>query len=86
MQDFSPKIIGLTGSPEQIKQTASNFRIFYSKIENPSDPENYMVNHTGMMYLFDPQGSAKSFYGYEENYPEIIADIRERIGAPSSSQ
>lgn len=80
LQNFHPKIIGLTGSDEELKKVAENFKIYYSRMENPNDPEHYMINHSTVMYLFSPQGKAESFYGYEESYPDVIADMQDRIG------
>lgn len=52
---FSDDIIGLTGTPEQVKQAADNFRVYYEKGQ-PNSDGGYLVNHSNITYLFGPQG------------------------------
>lgn len=52
---FSDDIIGLTGTPEQVKQAADNFRVYYEKGQ-ASSAGGYLVNHSNITYLFDPDG------------------------------
>ena len=52
---FSDDIIGLTGTPDQVKQAADNFRVYYEKGPD-SGAGGYLVNHSNITYLFDPDG------------------------------
>ena len=52
---FSPDLIGLTGSPEQIADAAAKFAVFYAKLDG-STPDNYMMDHARTVVLFGPQG------------------------------
>lgn len=52
---FSEDLIGLTGTPEQIKQAAGNFRVFYSRGED-TPGGGYLVDHSAIVYLFGPEG------------------------------
>lgn len=53
--NFHPRLIGLTGTPEQIKAAADAFRVFYSKGETP-ESGNYLMEHSAITYLFGPDG------------------------------
>lgn len=53
--NFHPRLIGLTGTPEQIKDAADAFRVFYSKGETP-ESGNYLMEHSAITYLFGPDG------------------------------
>ena len=53
--NFHPRLIGLTGTPEQIKTAADAFRVFYSKGETP-ESGNYLMEHSAITYLFGPDG------------------------------
>lgn len=48
-----PGMIGLTGTPAQVKAAADAFRVFYRVPEDPQD-EYYIVDHTTFTYLLMP--------------------------------
>lgn len=76
---FGPGILGLSGSPEQIKQTAENFKIFFQKSDEDSAPDNYTMSHTSSFLLFDPQGNFVRTYKSDQEPAQIISDLMERI-------
>lgn len=50
-------MIGLTGSPEEIKKTARAYRVYYMKTEE--EGSDYLVDHSIVMYvLLDPAYSS----------------------------
>ena len=52
---FSDDLIGLTGTPEQVKQAADNFRVYYSRGED-TPGGGYLVDHSAVVYLSGPNG------------------------------
>jgi protein SCO1/2 len=50
--NFSPRMVGLTGSPDQVKAAAAAYRVYYN-IPKPDDPD-YTVDHTTFTYLMLP--------------------------------
>ncbi|MEL6877610.1 MAG: SCO family protein, partial [Pseudomonadota bacterium] len=52
---FSDDLIGLTGSAEQVKTAADNFRVFYERGED-TPGGGYLINHSTITYLFGPKG------------------------------
>lgn len=52
---FSDDLIGLSGSPEQIKAAADAFKVYYERGED-TPGGGYLMNHSNVTYLFDPQG------------------------------
>jgi protein SCO1 len=57
---FGDRLLGLTGSPEQIKAAAAAYKVYYSLPENPG--ADYQVDHTTLTYLMLPQtGFAEVF-------------------------
>lgn len=53
---FHPKLMGLTGTPDQIAAVAKEFVVVYSK-EQSKGATGYLVSHTRTPYLFDPDGA-----------------------------
>ncbi len=53
--NFHPRLIGLTGTPEQVEQAKQAFKVFAEK-ESGATGDAYMVNHSTVTYLFGPKG------------------------------
>lgn len=68
---FSDRAVGLTGTPEAIKAAADSFGIFYSKGETTGDGA-YLMNHSNVVYLFDPQGNPIAMLPTDQG-PEAVA-------------
>ena len=76
---FEAGIIGLTGTPEQVAQTADSFHIYYEKIEEAAAPDGYTMSHSSQLFLFDPAGGYVKAWPYGTPAEDILADLRERI-------
>lgn len=53
---FHPRLIGLTGTPEQIARVAKDFVVIYNQ-EKASGASDYLVSHSRTPYLFGPDGA-----------------------------
>lgn len=70
---FHPRIIGLTGSVEQIRNVASRYKVYFGK--QPADETgSYAVDHSAFEYLMGPDGK-NLFVFRAEAEPERIAEI-----------
>ncbi len=52
---YHPRLLGLTGTPEQIAQAARSYVVVYNKVEG-SAPDRYLMAHTQIAFLMDPDG------------------------------
>lgn len=70
-----PRMIGLTGTPEQVKAASSAYRTYYKKQED-GDPEYYLMDHSTFTYLVFPE------YGFVEFFKRDVSPgkMAERIG------
>lgn len=68
---FHPRMIGLTGSAEQVAQAARAYRVYYAKV-HPRDSTDYLMDHSSFIYLVGPDGRVKSLFRPETS-PEAIA-------------
>ncbi|WP_428685322.1 SCO family protein [Sphingopyxis sp.] len=52
---YHPRLIGLTGTPEQIAAVAKAYVVIYNKVPG-SAPDRYLMAHSQLAFLMDPAG------------------------------
>lgn len=74
---FDPSFIGLIPSEEELKQVASQFKLFISK-NKPNESGFYSVDHTAASFVFDRQGRIRLFiaHPHDANIDDWVADLR----------
>lgn len=72
---FDSRFIGLYGTPEQMAETAKNFKIFYSK-QASAGKSDYTIDHSAGVYVFDKQGHVRIYIKYGEKPQEIASDLK----------
>ena len=80
---FDERIIGLTGTQEEIEKVSNQYHVYYS-YQNKGKVEDYTVNHTANMYLVDEKNNVEKifvpgtpfseFYKYVNRY--LMKDIK----------
>ncbi len=65
------KMIGLTGSPEQVKAASQAYKTYYKAQDG--DEDYYLVDHTTMTYLVLPEQGFVDFFRRDVT-PEQMAD------------
>ncbi len=68
---FHPRLIGMTGTKEQIDAVTEAFAAVYS-IEEPNEAGGYLVGHTNITYLFGPDGEPLAMLPTDQG-PEAVA-------------
>lgn len=68
---FHPRMVGLTGSAEQVAAAARAFRVYYAKVQ-PRDSTTYLMDHSSFIYFVGPDGRVRSLFR-PESAPEAIA-------------
>ncbi|WP_324076699.1 MAG: SCO family protein [Erythrobacter sp.] len=71
---FSPDIIGLTGTPDQIAATAKAFKVFYAKGEAVPGG-GYLVDHSNIVYLFGPAGEPLATLPVDQGADAVAAEL-----------
>ncbi|XP_013070120.2 protein SCO2 homolog, mitochondrial-like [Biomphalaria glabrata] len=79
LKDFtSPRIVGFTGTEEEIKEVAKKFRAYFGK--GPKDQDNdYIVDHTIIIYLINPKGEFVNYYSRSRTATEVIQSVTKHI-------
>ncbi len=71
--NFHDRMIGLTGSAEQVAAASQAYRTFYQKREAEPGDQYYMMDHSAYSYLVLPDIGFVDFVGREET-PEAVAE------------
>ncbi|MBL4747830.1 MAG: SCO family protein [Magnetovibrio sp.] len=77
--NFYEKMVGLTGSMQNIKAAAKAFKVFYAKA-NEDDPDgNYTMDHGSTTYLMGPHGRYVTHFTHGTPATAIAAKLAEYL-------
>ena len=77
LDSFDPRIIGLTGSQQQIAAAAKGWNAFHNKI--PEGDGSYTVVHSAYVYLMDRNNRLTGTMGFQETEDEQVAKLKALI-------
>lgn len=83
---FSPRMVALTGTPEQIAKVAKEYRVYYAKVEDEGgNPDAYTMDHSAITYLMDPDGTYVRHFSHATTAEQMAERLREVVeSAPTS--
>lgn len=70
--NLHPKMIGLTGSEDQVKAASLAYKTYFKKQED-GDPEYYLMDHSTFTYFMLPGGTFADFFRRDDT-AEQMAD------------
>jgi protein SCO1/2 len=62
MAPFHPRLIGLTGTPEEIAAVAEAYHVWYEKVD--AQGCDYLMDHTSITYLMGPDGAFVQHFSF----------------------
>lgn len=72
--NFHPRLLGLTGSQDEIDAVAKKFLIIHEKREVEGASE-YLIDHSRQAYLFGPEGEPLALLPYDGTPDEVASEI-----------
>jgi protein SCO1/2 len=72
---FSPRLIGLTGTPAQIDVAAKAYRVYYAEHRTGPGPDDYSMDHSSVLYLMGPDGRFIAPVRADQDGPEMAAAL-----------
>ena len=67
--------MGLTGSPDACAAAAKAYRVYYHR----TGDEDYLVDHSIISYLVDPDGRFVTYYGKNVGAAEMAEAVGVRV-------
>jgi protein SCO1/2 len=77
---FHPRLIGLTGSPAQIKKVARAYKVYFAKDEQ-ADPSDRLIDHSGFVFIVGRDGQYLGFLPPGTSADRIVESIRPYLAA-----
>lgn len=78
VDNFHPRMIGLTGTPEQVNQAASAYRVFY-RTTQIGDEGDYTVDHSGFLYLMNRSGRYIDHFRKDVTVEQLTSRLRDLL-------
>jgi len=77
---FHPKLIGLSGSMQQIREVAKTYSVeFFVDDDADAGKGNYLINHTSYLFLIDSSGKVADLMSSFTAPSDIAAAIRKHV-------
>jgi cytochrome oxidase Cu insertion factor (SCO1/SenC/PrrC family) len=73
VSNFNPRLVGLTGSAEEIAAVAGKYRVYYAKAPDAKNSSDYLMDHSAILYLMQPDGTFLKHFTYGTD-PKALAD------------
>jgi protein SCO1 len=77
LESFDPRIVALTGTPEELAAAAKALRISYRKV--PTEGGNYTMEHTASVIVTDARGGFVSLIDYHEDEETALAKLKRAL-------
>jgi cytochrome oxidase Cu insertion factor (SCO1/SenC/PrrC family) len=75
---FHHSLVGLTGSPDEIRKVANAYKAFYVKVRDERNGD-YSIDHAGVIYLMGRHGEYLGFMPPQTNPDRLTEILRKNL-------
>jgi cytochrome oxidase Cu insertion factor (SCO1/SenC/PrrC family) len=75
---FHHSLVGLTGSPDEIRKVANGYKAFYVKVPDERNGD-YSIDHAGVIYLMGRHGEYLGFMPPQTNPDRLTEILRKNL-------
>jgi len=79
IQNFHPSFLALTGNAEQIESARKAYKVFAQKAEQVEGTDNYVMDHSSIIYVMDRQGRLVSHFNHSTPSEYIVTALRKYL-------
>ena len=76
---FHPRLIGLTGTAEEIRQVAKAYRVYYNKVKDEKSSAGYTVDHSALFLLMDGDGKYAAHFTHGTSVDAMVKRLDEIV-------
>eukprot|EP00656_Telonema_subtile_P050852 TRINITY_DN6696_c0_g1_i1.p1 TRINITY_DN6696_c0_g1~~TRINITY_DN6696_c0_g1_i1.p1 ORF type:complete len:158 (-),score=50.99 TRINITY_DN6696_c0_g1_i1:95-568(-) len=74
--EFHPRFLALSGDEATLKAVAKAYRVYYSIPDDIEEGEDYLVDHSIIMYLMGPDGTYKAHFGQNSSAEQATKECK----------
>jgi cytochrome oxidase Cu insertion factor (SCO1/SenC/PrrC family) len=75
---FHRSLVGLTGSPDEIRKVANSYKAFYVKVQDERS-RDYSIDHAGVIYLIGRNGEYLGFMPPQTSPDRLTEVLRKNL-------
>ncbi len=76
---FHPRLVGLTGTPEQIKIASTAYKAYFAKVGDGYGDGDYSMDHSSITYLMGPDGKFVTHFGHGVEAEPMAKKLAEKL-------
>ena len=77
VEAFDSRITAITGNPQKVSETIRSYKVYTKRVD--LDDDDYTVDHSAFVLLFNKTGEFKGTISYGENTDTALAKLRKLI-------
>jgi protein SCO1/2 len=85
MKNFHPSLLGLSGSPQAVDAAVKAYRAYSAKVQG-GDADNYLMDHSAIVYLIGPDGRYITHFRYSVTSAAMAAGLRRHLSAVAANR
>jgi protein SCO1/2 len=82
VRSFHPRLVGLTGSPQEVEAAAKAYRVYFKRVADPKSSAGYTMDHSSIVYVMGPDGHYRTHFTHATG-PDVMAERLARLLASS---
>ena len=79
VKSFHPRLVGLTGTPQEIAAAAKAYRVFFQKISDEKSPSDYTFDHAAIIYLMGPDGKFITHIPHTTDVDQVVTVLNKSL-------
>ncbi len=79
VSSFHPRLVGLTGTREDVAVAVKAYRVFAKKVPDERDPTSYTMDHSSIAYLMGSDGQFRAFFPELKSPGQLAGEIRKAL-------
>ena len=79
LKSFSGRIVGLTGSKDEVASAAKAYRVYYQIVPDGKTAGEYTIDHAAIIYLMSKDGEFLTHIPHTNNVDNVVATLSKAL-------